>query len=117
MPRVILATDAVRAGDALVIDHGHMCIWYRGRRHLDVANTREHLLFKIAAALIVRCPGYVSTRELVAHLYGDRSDGGPVTANAIVRSIIHYGRARLAAFGLVLITARHLGYCARWCAS
>ncbi len=66
--------------------------------------------FTVAAALCVRQGGVVSVPELADVLYGDRADGGPLTADRIVWVHISTVRAVLGAIGLRVVTAWGRGW-------
>ncbi len=65
-------------------------------------------------ALLARSGGLVTRDELVEAIWGERADGGPLTAaGGALNSVMEAARAAGAALGIVITTEHGRGYRAR----
>lgn len=82
-------------------------VTWPGRR-VRLAPVATLVLERLALA-----PGYVTTDELVEHVYGGREDGGPLTANNCVYRAVGQIRALMISRGapVVLESRQGRGYC------
>lgn len=81
-------------------------VTWPGRR-IELPPTAALVLERIALA-----PGFVSTPEIIDHVYGDREDGGPLYASDCVHRAAGQIRTRMIARGapVALETRQYFGY-------
>lgn len=106
-PTVILATRgaariARRRPDALVIDYSRQCI-RRGTQRVDLSTgVGPSQLFRFCAALCCAIGGRVWRHDLIAALWADDPDGGPLWVDSILSKLVSHARPFLAWAGLTI---------------
>lgn len=68
---------------------------------------------RLFIALAANAPGYVSREEAMDALWGERADGGPDTADILLRQAVVEARMIAAVFGLVIEGHSTRGWSAR----
>lgn len=105
----IVCTGRIRQpeGDCVVLDVMHGTI-ARGGRSARLTPYE----FWIAAAILSARGVMVTNDDIIEVLYAHAADGGPDSANVIVRSRICYLRPRLAMLSIKIVNIPWRGYCA-----
>lgn len=112
--RVLLSLGPVPAPPgAIVVDHVNLCVWRDGRAYFHAVRTKPPILrFRVVSALLIafNVGRRLSYRDLQEACYGDREDGGPLTAHDAIRRTICRCRPGFANLGFSIMARGNAGY-------
>lgn len=109
--RIVLSTGPVRAQQdgAIVIDHRNRCFWRYGERRGGSRRSDSGVSFRLIAALLIWSPDLVPWNRLIAHLWEEDPEGGPLFARNNISIALSRSREILDWLGVERVTAYDLG--------